>query len=158
MQYFVYIIATKVKNKTISYVGYTSNLSKRLNDHNTGKGAKFTRGKKWKIIFKKQYKTKSKAMQEEYKLKKNYLLRSEIKKNILIMLKFKKIKGNLIHPTAIINWDELIIGKGNIIGPYVVIGNKAQWKNKKNSGKIKIGNKNIFFEYTNIHLPTTLKK
>ena len=49
------------------------------------------------------------------------------------MLKFKKIKGNLIHPTAIINWDELIIGKGNIIGPYVVIGNKAQWKNKKNS-------------------------
>ena len=80
MQYFVYIIATKVKNKTISYVGDTSDLSKRLNDHNTGKGAKFTRGKKWKIIFKKKYMSKIKAMQEEYKLKKNYLLRSEIKK------------------------------------------------------------------------------
>ena len=80
MHYFVYIIVTKVKNKTISYVGYTSNLSKRLNDHNTGKGAKFTRGKKWKIIFKKNYKTKVRAMQEEYKLKKNYLLRSKIKK------------------------------------------------------------------------------
>ena len=53
------------------------------------------------------------------------------------MLKFKKIKGNLIHPTAIINWDELIIGKGNIIGPYVVIGNKAQWKNKKILEKLK---------------------
>ena len=74
------------------------------------------------------------------------------------MLKFKRIKGNLIHSTAVINWDELIIGKGNIIGPYVVIGNKAQWKNKKNSGKIKIGNKNIFNEYVNIHLPTTLKR
>ena len=47
------------------------------------------------------------------------------------MLKFKKIKGNLIHNTAVINWDEIIIGKGNIIGPYVVIGNKVQWKNKK---------------------------
>ena len=81
MHYFVYIIVTKVKNKTISYVGYTSNLSKRLNDHNTGKGAKFTRGKKWKIIFKKQYKTKVRAMKEEYKLKKNYLLRNKIKKN-----------------------------------------------------------------------------
>ena len=80
MNYFVYIIATKVKNKTISYVGYTSDLSKRLNDHNTGKGAKFTRGKKWKIIFKKKYISKIKAMQEEYKLKKNYSLRSEIKK------------------------------------------------------------------------------
>ena len=81
MQYFVYIIATKVKNKTISYVGYTSNLSKRLNDHNSGKGAKFTKGKKWKIIFKKRYKTKVRAMKEEYKLKKNYLLRNKIKKN-----------------------------------------------------------------------------
>ena len=80
MHYFVYIIATRVKNKTISYVGYTSNLYKRLNDHNTGKGAKFTRGKKWKIIFKKQYKTKVRAMQEEYKLKKNHLLRGKIKK------------------------------------------------------------------------------
>ncbi len=80
MHYFVYIIATKVKNKTISYVGYTSNLSKRLDDHNTGKGAKFTRGKKWEIIFNRKYKTKVRAMQEEYKLKKNYSLRNKIKK------------------------------------------------------------------------------
>ena len=71
MQYFVYIIATKVKNKTISYVGYTSNLSKRLNDHNSGKGAKFTRGKKWKIAYFKEYSSKKKAMKEEYLLKKN---------------------------------------------------------------------------------------
>jgi len=74
------------------------------------------------------------------------------------MLKFKKIKGNLVHHTAIINWKDLKIGTGNIIGPYVVIGNKAQWKNKKKSGKIVIGNKNIINEFTNIHLPTTLKK
>jgi len=74
------------------------------------------------------------------------------------MLKFKKIKGNLIHPTAIINWKSLIIGKGNTIGPYVVIGNTAQWKGKKSIGKIIIGNDNVFNEYTNIHLPTKLKK
>ena len=83
MHYFVYIIVTKVKNKTISYVGYTSNLSNRLNDHNSGKGAKFTRGKKWKIIFKKQYKTKVRAMKEEYKLKKNIKLRNKIKKDFI---------------------------------------------------------------------------
>ena len=74
------------------------------------------------------------------------------------MLKFKKIKGNLIHHTAIINWKDLNIGTGNIIGPYVIIGNKAQWKNKRKSGKIVIGNKNTINEFTNIHLPTTLKK
>ena len=74
------------------------------------------------------------------------------------MLKFRKIKGNLIHRTAVIDWKSLKIGKNNIIGPYVVVGNKAQWKNKINKGKIIIGNNNTFNEYVNIHLPTTLKK
>ena len=74
------------------------------------------------------------------------------------MLKFKKIKGNLVHKTAVINWKKIKIGKGNIIGPYVVIGNMPQWKGKKTFGKIVIGNKNIINEYCNIHLPTNLKK
>lgn len=74
------------------------------------------------------------------------------------MLKFKKIKGNLIHKTAIINWKKVKIGKGNIIGPYVVIGNMPQWKDKQSVGKIIIGNKNVINEYCNIHLPTKLKK
>ena len=47
------------------------------------------------------------------------------------MLKFKKIKGNFVHSTAVVDWKSLVIGKGNTIGPYVVIGNQAQWKNKK---------------------------
>ena len=74
------------------------------------------------------------------------------------MIKFKKIKGNFIHSTAVINWKSLSIGIGNTIGPYVIIGNQAQWKNKKNMGKIIIGNNNVFNEYTNIHLPTSIKK
>ena len=74
------------------------------------------------------------------------------------MLKFKKIKGNLIHKTAVINWKKIKIGRGNIIGPYVVIGNAPQWKNKKSVGIIIIGNKNTINEYCNIHLPTNLKK
>ena len=59
------------------------------------------------------------------------------------MLKYKKIKDNLVHITAVINWKKLIIGKGNKIGPYVVIGNDAQYPNKKSSGKIIIGDKNV---------------
>ncbi len=74
------------------------------------------------------------------------------------MIKFKKIKGNLIHKTAVMNWKKIVIGKGNIIGPYVIIGNEPQWKNKKSIGKIYIGDKNIFNEFCNIHLPTSLKK
>ena len=74
------------------------------------------------------------------------------------MTKFLKIKKNLIHHTAIINWKKLEIGTGNIIGPYCVIGNNAQHASKKSIGKIIIGNNNTFNEYCNIHLPTNLTK
>ena len=79
MSYFVFLLATTKKNKVITYVGYTNDLKKRLFLHNTGKGAKFTKGAFWKIIYKKKYKTKQIAMSEEYKLKKNNKLRNEIK-------------------------------------------------------------------------------
>ena len=79
MKYFVYLIKSKVKNKTISYVGYTININKRLLKHNTNKGAKFTKGKKWKLVYFKKYSTKIQAIKEEYKLKKNYKLRSILK-------------------------------------------------------------------------------
>ena len=77
--FFVYLITTKTKKKTISYVGYTNNLKKRLVLHNNSKGAKFTRGKKWKLVYFKEYDKKNIAMKEEYKLKKNYILRNKIK-------------------------------------------------------------------------------
>ena len=74
------------------------------------------------------------------------------------MLIFKKIKGNLVHKTAVINWKNISIGKNNIIGPYVVIGNIAQYPKVKSNGKIVIGDNNVFNEYCNIHLPTKIKK
>ena len=82
MTYFVYLIVTNLKkNKKISYVGYSNNLKKRLNLHNSGKGAKFTRGKKWKLVYYEKYDSKSDAMKNEYRLKKNYKLRKKIIRN-----------------------------------------------------------------------------
>jgi putative endonuclease len=83
MNFYVYLLVTTNSKKTITYVGYTNNLKKRLISHNNSKGAKFTRGRKWKIIYKRLYKDRSLAMREEYKLKKNYRLRKMIKKNYL---------------------------------------------------------------------------
>ena len=80
MSYFVYLITSKDKKKTISYVGYTNNLDKRIKLHNTNRGAKFTKGKKWKLIYYEKYKTKVQAMKNEYTLKKNYYLRNKIKR------------------------------------------------------------------------------
>ena len=83
MRFHVYLIITKIHNKYISYVGYTKDLKKRILLHNSSKGAKFTKGNKWFVIYKKSYTSRSEAMKEEYKLKKNYLLRKKIKKNYL---------------------------------------------------------------------------
>ena len=78
MMYYVYLILSKKLDKYRSYVGYTKNISNRLYLHNNSKGAKFTKGRKWKIVYLKKYKSKIMAMKEEYKLKKNYKLRKEI--------------------------------------------------------------------------------
>ena len=67
------------RKRAYTYVGYSSNLKKRIILHNNSKGAKYTRGRIWKIIYKKNYKTKSLAMKNEFKLKKNYKKRNEIK-------------------------------------------------------------------------------
>ena len=84
MTFYVYLIVTEINRKIVSYVGYTNNLKKRLKLHNSSKGAKFTRGKKWKMIYFKSYKSKKIAMSEEYKLKKNYSLRKKIKQGLEI--------------------------------------------------------------------------
>ena len=88
MKFYVYILLSKFKNKFYTYVGYTINLKKRLELHNKSKGAKFTRGKKWKLAYYKKYDNKNLAMKEEYKLKKNYKLRNKIKE-LFINWKFQ---------------------------------------------------------------------
>tara|TARA_Y100000022_G_scaffold116618_1_gene100703 strand:- start:286 stop:570 length:285 start_codon:yes stop_codon:yes gene_type:complete len=83
MTYIVYLLVSKSKSRWISYVGYTNNINKRISLHNDGKGAKFTRGKKWEIIYQKRYKNKSQAMKEEYKLKNNRIKRNKLKAEFL---------------------------------------------------------------------------
>jgi putative endonuclease len=80
MSYYVYLIKTINSKINKTYVGYTKNLDKRLEKHNTNKGAKSTKGFKWELIYKKKFISKSKAMSYEYKLKKDRKLRNEIVK------------------------------------------------------------------------------
>ena len=80
MDFFVYLIVSqKKKKRLISYVGYTNNLKERLKKHNSSKGAKFTKGRYWKLAYSKRYDSKNIALKEEYKLKVNYKLRNLIK-------------------------------------------------------------------------------
>ena len=79
MNYYVYVLASNNKANFITYVGYTNNLKKRLNLHNQGKGAKFTRGRRWKIIYTEKYERKNEALSREYYIKKNRKFRKLIK-------------------------------------------------------------------------------
>ena len=73
-------------NASRTYVGYSNDVSLRLKKHNSNKGAKSTKGYKWKLIFKKKFLSKSLAMSYEYYLKNNRNMRKEIlykhKKNV----------------------------------------------------------------------------
>jgi putative endonuclease len=63
MPYFVYVLKSKITNS--SYVGHTSNPEKRLVEHNNGKSSS-TRGKRpWRLVYKEEFPTRSKAASRE---------------------------------------------------------------------------------------------
>ena len=78
MSFYVYMLKS-ISKKPVTYVGYTKNITKRIKLHNSGKGAKFTRGRKWNLIYKEKYSTKNQAISREYYIKKNRALRNMIK-------------------------------------------------------------------------------
>ena len=82
MSYYVYMLKL-ISKKSITYVGYTKNIKKRISLHNSGKGAKFTRGRKWKLIYKEKFSSKNKAISREYYIKKNRKLRNIIKNKFI---------------------------------------------------------------------------
>ena len=80
MSYYVYMLKS-IEKKGVTYVGYTSDIKKRIQLHNLGKGAKFTRGRKWKLIYREKFNSKKEAILREYYIKKNRTLRNKIKNN-----------------------------------------------------------------------------
>ena len=68
-----------LSRRSVTYVGYTNNLVKRIALHNSNKGAKFTRGRKWKLIYKEKYNSKREAISREYYIKNNRTFRNKIK-------------------------------------------------------------------------------
>ena len=78
MIYYVYMLKSK-SIKPVTYVGYTNDLKKRIILHNAGKGAKFTRGRQWTLIYKEKFNSKKEAISREYYIKNNRSLRNKIK-------------------------------------------------------------------------------
>ncbi|ASN03756.1 GIY-YIG nuclease family protein [Virgibacillus necropolis] len=84
----VYIL--KCKDTTL-YTGYTNDLANRLHMHESGKGAKYTRGRgPFQVEYVEQFQTKEEALKREYAIKQ--LKRSE--KEHLISLKKQEVGQN----------------------------------------------------------------
>ena len=78
MACFVYVLAAQDKNgRRVTYVGWTLDLDRRLAEHNGGpRGAKFTRGRAWSLLYAEKWKSPKKAMAREYALKKDRAFRT----------------------------------------------------------------------------------
>ncbi|MBQ0064206.1 MAG: GIY-YIG nuclease family protein [Firmicutes bacterium] len=64
---YVYIL--ECKDRTL-YTGWTNNLEKRVEKHNTGKGAKYTKSRTPVILkYYEKYEPKEEAMRREYEIK-----------------------------------------------------------------------------------------
>jgi putative endonuclease len=75
---FAYVLLSKTKPKR-TYVGWTLALEKRVEQHNAGKGAKFTRGSKWVLIYAERHRTRNGAMRREVFLKRDRAFRAHLR-------------------------------------------------------------------------------
>ena len=83
MDAFVYILGSDGRGKgekggPRTYVGWTNDLDARLAAHNSGKGAKSTRGRTWTLLYAERFKTRGEAMSREWHLKRDRKMRRAV--------------------------------------------------------------------------------
>jgi putative endonuclease len=71
MPSFVYVLKTENPDgRTVTYVGWTLDLERRLAEHNGKRsGAKTTRGRVWLLVYAEKHRTRKGAMRREWVLK-----------------------------------------------------------------------------------------
>lgn len=81
---FVYVIghvdpARNGKARQITYVGWTNDIEARLAKHNSGKGARSTRGRSWVLLYAEKCASRRHAMSREWHLKRDRTFRRKIR-------------------------------------------------------------------------------
>ena len=80
--YFVYVLGSGDANGFRTYVGCTTDLERRLSEHNAGTGARSTRGRKWRIIYSERAENRSAAQSREWRLKQDRAFRKTLARHI----------------------------------------------------------------------------
>jgi putative endonuclease len=82
MDCFVYILGCRGKGRRLTYVGWTTDVERRFNQHNGGTGARFTRGRAWVLLHVERFATRREAMSREWHLKRDRKFRKQIAQTI----------------------------------------------------------------------------
>jgi putative endonuclease len=78
LSFFVYVLGTEGPRTRRTYVGWTTDLERRLGRHNSGAGAKSTRGMRWQLLYAERHATRHDAMSREWHLKRDRKFRKQL--------------------------------------------------------------------------------
>jgi len=78
MSAYVYVLGCLAGARHLTYVGWTSDVARRLEQHNAGVGARSTRGRNWVLLHSETFASKREAMSREWHLKRDRGFRRQL--------------------------------------------------------------------------------
>jgi putative endonuclease len=78
MNNHVYVLGCVAKGRCLTYVGWTNDLDRRIAQHNSGNGARSTRGRQWVLLYTEQCESRQHAMSREWHLKRDRAFRKSL--------------------------------------------------------------------------------
>jgi putative endonuclease len=79
MPCFVYVLGSRRADDRRTYVGWTTDIERRLQQHNAGSGAKSTRGRQWALLYFEFCNSRNEAMSREWYLKRDRKFRDTLR-------------------------------------------------------------------------------
>ena len=78
MPSYVYVLGCLTRTRHLTYVGWTTDIARRLAQHNAGKGARSTRGRVWFLLYAEKLIDRRAAMSREWHLKRDRAFRRQL--------------------------------------------------------------------------------
>jgi len=83
---FVYVLGSNGKGGPRSYVGWTTDIARRLGAHNAGTGARSTRGREWVLLYAEKLPGRNASLSREWHLKRDRNFRKNLLLNCAALL------------------------------------------------------------------------
>lgn len=82
MDSFVYVLGCSANGRIVTYVGWSNDVARRLAQHNSGKGARSTRGRSWVLLHSEKCTSRRHAMSREWYLKRDRTFRKKLAQSL----------------------------------------------------------------------------